>query len=99
MTVCKGGDHEGEGGALSQRDHRPVRDGQICHAASENLRLRTAAPQEGVDQAHDRAVIDLKAAPPLVQAAALVRLVELQAALIVDLRNRVRALERAGRRR
>jgi hypothetical protein len=50
--------------------------------------------EDGVDLALDRALQDLAAAAPLGQAAALIRLVELQAALLRDARNRLAALER-----
>jgi hypothetical protein len=49
--------------------------------------------EDGVDFALDRALQDLAAAGPLGQAAALIRLAELQAALLRDVRNRLAALE------
>src|SRR5262245_23710861 len=98
-----GGDHV----SASQLDLGAVRNGEVCEApagddtareGAQGRRRPQAVPQDlgaraGIELAHDQALATLRLASPLGQGAALVRLVELQAALITDLRNRVASLE------
>ena len=59
------------------------------------MQAAAAAPvaAEGINLSHDRLLVSLAAASPLAQPAILFRLVEIQGALIRDLRNRLALLE------